>query len=68
MKCSTRADIMNVQCCITVSLSVSSVHTSLVGCHWLVVGVDCALLGQLLHTPAVDSLLELWARCESNWA
>ena len=66
MKRSTRTDIMNVQCCIAVGLSVLSVHTSLVGCHWLVAGVDCALMGQLLHTPAVDSLLELGARCESN--
>jgi len=67
MKCSTRTDIMNVQCCIAVGLSVLSLHSSLVGCHWLVAGVDCASFGQFLHTPAVGSLLELGARCESNY-
>ena len=51
----------------TVSLGVLSLHSSLVGCHWLVAGVDCALFGQFLHTPAVDSLPELGARCESNY-
>ena len=51
----------NAPCCITVGPGIVSVHTAL-GCHWLVAGVDCALLCQFLHTPAVDSLLELVAR------
>jgi len=41
------------------------VHTAL-DCHWLVAWVDCALLGQFLHSPAVDSLLELGATCRSS--
>ena len=57
---------MKVQGCITVILGVVSEHTAL-GCHWLVAGVDCALLGQFVHIPAVDSLLELQARCESGY-
>jgi len=32
-------------------------------CHWLVAGVDCALVGQFLH---MDSLLELGGTCRSS--
>jgi len=45
---------------ITVGLGIVTEHTAL-DCHWLVAGVDRALLGQFLRTPAVDFLLELGA-------
>jgi len=55
---------VKVQCYmyITVSLGIVSEHTAL-GCHWLVAGVDCALLGQFSHTPPVRSL---GATCRSS--
>jgi len=39
-----------------VGLGIVSEHTA-PGCHWVVAGVNCALLGQFLHTLVVDSLL-----------
>ena len=56
-----------VQWVATASLGALSEHTAL-GHHWLVAELESVSLDQLVHTPGVDSPLELegWAAVGGN--